>query len=136
MSSIRRPVDLTQVPAVPPAWVDEHLYTALRGPRPKGIDIVKAEHEDLTQLDALAKRTDSALLTCTITAKAAQASTGHSRPPARSRCPWRRKPRSLCRGSPMSTSPRRNALCGFAGDIWRTLRWFSGSAKRDSITNM
>ena len=78
MSSIRRPVDLTQVPAVPPAWVDEHLYTALRGPRPKGIDIVKAEHEDLTQLDALAKRTDSALLTCTITAKAAQAST-HSK---------------------------------------------------------
>jgi RecA-family ATPase len=37
-------------------------YTALRGPRPKGIDIVKAEHEDLTQLDALAMRTDSALV--------------------------------------------------------------------------
>jgi hypothetical protein len=36
-------------------------YTALRGPRPKGVDIVKAEHDDLTQLDALAKRTNSAL---------------------------------------------------------------------------
>lgn len=37
-------------------------YTALRGPRPKGVDIVKAEQGDLTQLDALAKRTNSALL--------------------------------------------------------------------------
>jgi hypothetical protein len=31
MSSIRRPVDLTQVPAVPFAWVDEHVYAAIRG---------------------------------------------------------------------------------------------------------
>jgi hypothetical protein len=37
-------------------------YTALRGPRPKGIDIVKAEQEDLTQLDALAKRTGCAII--------------------------------------------------------------------------
>lgn len=37
-------------------------YTALRGPRPKGVDIVKAEQSDLTQMDALAKRTNSALL--------------------------------------------------------------------------
>jgi hypothetical protein len=37
-------------------------YTALRGPRVKGIDIVKAEQEDLTQLDALAKRTNCAIL--------------------------------------------------------------------------
>ena len=26
-----RPVDLTQVPAVPWAWVDEHVYAAIRG---------------------------------------------------------------------------------------------------------
>jgi hypothetical protein len=31
MSSIRRLVDLTQVPAVPWAWVDEHVYAAIRG---------------------------------------------------------------------------------------------------------
>ena len=37
-------------------------YTALRGPRPKGVDIVKAEHDDLTQLDELAKRTNSSLV--------------------------------------------------------------------------
>lgn len=37
-------------------------YTALRGPRPKGVDIVKAEQSDLTQLDALAKRTNCAVL--------------------------------------------------------------------------
>lgn len=37
-------------------------YTALRGARPKGGDIVKAEQEDLTQLDALAKRTDCAIV--------------------------------------------------------------------------
>jgi len=37
-------------------------YTALRGSRPKGVDIVKAEQSDLTQLDALAKRTDCAVL--------------------------------------------------------------------------
>ena len=27
----RQPVDLTQVPAVPWAWVDEHVYAAIRG---------------------------------------------------------------------------------------------------------
>lgn len=37
-------------------------YTALRGPRPKGVDIVKAEQSDLTQLDALAKRNNCAIL--------------------------------------------------------------------------
>jgi len=26
-----RPVDLTQVPTVPWAWVDEHVYAAIRG---------------------------------------------------------------------------------------------------------
>jgi len=31
MSSVRRLVDLTQVPAVPWAWVDEHVYAAIRG---------------------------------------------------------------------------------------------------------
>ena len=31
MSSIPRTVDLTQVPAVPWAWVDEHMYAAIRG---------------------------------------------------------------------------------------------------------
>src|SRR5690349_5785702 len=31
MSSLHRPVDLTQVPAVPWAWVDEHVYAAIRG---------------------------------------------------------------------------------------------------------
>ena len=31
MSSAPRPVDLTQVPAVPWAWVDEHVYAAIRG---------------------------------------------------------------------------------------------------------
>src|SRR6202047_5537386 len=31
MSSISRPVDLTQVPTVPWAWVDEHVYAAIRG---------------------------------------------------------------------------------------------------------
>jgi RecA-family ATPase len=36
-------------------------YTALRGSRPKGGDIVKAEQGDLTELDALAKRTDCAI---------------------------------------------------------------------------
>jgi hypothetical protein len=36
-------------------------YTALRGSRPKGVDIVKAEQSDLIQLDALAKRTNCAL---------------------------------------------------------------------------
>jgi AAA domain-containing protein len=36
-------------------------YTALRGSRPKGVDIVKAEQSDLTQMDALAKRTNCAL---------------------------------------------------------------------------
>src|SRR6266404_5936607 len=31
MSSAPRIVDLTQVPAVPWAWVDEHIYAAIRG---------------------------------------------------------------------------------------------------------
>ncbi len=31
MSSGTRPVDLTQVPSVPWAWVDEHVYAAIRG---------------------------------------------------------------------------------------------------------
>ena len=31
MSSVVRSVDLTQVPAVPWAWVDEHVYAAIRG---------------------------------------------------------------------------------------------------------
>jgi hypothetical protein len=31
MSGVPRPVDLTRVPAVPWAWVDEHVYAAIRG---------------------------------------------------------------------------------------------------------
>ena len=31
MSSDPRPVDLTQVPTVPWAWVDERVYAAIRG---------------------------------------------------------------------------------------------------------
>jgi len=31
MSDIRRVIDLTQIPAVPFAWVDEHVYAAIRG---------------------------------------------------------------------------------------------------------
>src|SRR5438270_184107 len=31
MSQVNRPIDLTQVPAVPWAWVDEHVYAAIRG---------------------------------------------------------------------------------------------------------
>src|SRR3954453_21327484 len=31
MSSVPRAVDLTQVPAVPWAWVDERVYAAIRG---------------------------------------------------------------------------------------------------------
>jgi hypothetical protein len=31
MSTAPRQVDLTQVPAVPWAWVDEHVYAAIRG---------------------------------------------------------------------------------------------------------
>ena len=31
MSNVRNDVDLTQVPAVPWAWVDEHVYAAIRG---------------------------------------------------------------------------------------------------------
>jgi hypothetical protein len=31
VSSAPRIVDLTQVPAVPWAWVDEHIYAAIRG---------------------------------------------------------------------------------------------------------
>ena len=31
MSIIPRLVDLTQIPAVPWAWVDEHVYAAIRG---------------------------------------------------------------------------------------------------------
>jgi hypothetical protein len=37
-------------------------YTALRGSRTKNVDIVKAEQSDLTQMDALAKRTNCAIL--------------------------------------------------------------------------
>jgi hypothetical protein len=37
-------------------------YTALRGPRPKGVDIVKTEQSDLTALDSLAKRTKCTVL--------------------------------------------------------------------------
>ena len=31
MSGVPRPVDLTQVPTVPWAWVDERVYAAIRG---------------------------------------------------------------------------------------------------------
>ncbi len=31
MSTARQPVDLSKVPAVPWAWVDEHVYAAIRG---------------------------------------------------------------------------------------------------------
>jgi hypothetical protein len=31
MSNVRRLVDLMQVPTVPWAWVDEHVYAAIRG---------------------------------------------------------------------------------------------------------
>jgi hypothetical protein len=31
MRSVPGPVDLAQVPAVPWAWVDEHVYAAIRG---------------------------------------------------------------------------------------------------------
>mgnify|MGYP004703972077 CR=1 FL=1 len=31
VSSVPRPVDLTRVPTVPWAWVDEHVYAAIRG---------------------------------------------------------------------------------------------------------
>ena len=31
VSSVPRPVDLTQVPTVPWAWVDERVYAAIRG---------------------------------------------------------------------------------------------------------
>src|SRR5438105_3060859 len=31
MSRVSRVIDLTQVPAVPWAWVDEHVYAAIRG---------------------------------------------------------------------------------------------------------
>ena len=31
MSNVSRLVDLAQVPAVPWAWVDEHVYAAIRG---------------------------------------------------------------------------------------------------------
>ena len=37
-------------------------YTALRGPRPKGVDICKAEQHDLSQFDGVAKRTNCAVL--------------------------------------------------------------------------
>lgn len=37
-------------------------YTALRGSRAKGVDIVKAEQDDLRQIDDLAKRTNCAAL--------------------------------------------------------------------------
>ena len=41
------------------AFIDS--YTAMRGSRPKGVDIVKAEQSDLTQMDALAKRHNCAI---------------------------------------------------------------------------
>jgi hypothetical protein len=56
------------------AWLDGQIverklrlvvldsYTALRDSRPRGGDIVKSEQSDLTQMDALAKRTNCALL--------------------------------------------------------------------------
>jgi DNA-binding transcriptional ArsR family regulator len=56
------------------AWLEDEIasrslrlavldsYTALRGPRPKGMDIVKAEQEDLRQLDDLAKRTGCSII--------------------------------------------------------------------------
>ena len=31
MSRVSQPIDLTQVPAVPWAWVDEHIYATIRG---------------------------------------------------------------------------------------------------------
>ena len=31
MNCVSRHIDLTQVPAVPWAWVDEHVYAAIRG---------------------------------------------------------------------------------------------------------
>ncbi len=31
MSQIKQPIDLTQIPAVPWAWVDERVYAAIRG---------------------------------------------------------------------------------------------------------
>jgi hypothetical protein len=31
MGSATKPVDLTRIPAVPFAWVDEHVYAAVRG---------------------------------------------------------------------------------------------------------
>jgi len=31
MSEGHRPIDLSQIPAVPYAWVDEHTYAAIRG---------------------------------------------------------------------------------------------------------
>jgi hypothetical protein len=37
-------------------------YTSMRGPRQKGVDIVKAEQQELTEHDALAKRTCCAIL--------------------------------------------------------------------------
>jgi hypothetical protein len=55
------------------AWLEEKIkmltlrlvildsYTALRSSRGYGVDIVKAEHHDLTMLDELAKRTGSAI---------------------------------------------------------------------------
>jgi hypothetical protein len=56
------------------AWLEEQIksldlrlvvldsYTALRGSRGSGVDIVKAEQNELTQLDDLAKRTGTTLL--------------------------------------------------------------------------
>jgi hypothetical protein len=55
-------------------WLEEHIrdralrlvildsYTALRSSRGAGIDIVKAEQNDLTMLDELGKRTESAIV--------------------------------------------------------------------------
>jgi hypothetical protein len=38
------------------------IYTSLRPSRKGGVDIVKADHEDMTTLDELGKRTNSILL--------------------------------------------------------------------------
>ena len=46
-------------------------YTALRGSRGSGVDIVKAEQQDLLVLDALAKRTRCAILIIHHSAKGA-----------------------------------------------------------------
>src|SRR5688572_4354448 len=75
---------VTEAPQFGPTfihWLEGHItklclrlvvldsYTALRGPRPKGVDIVKAEQSDLRQLDALAKRSRCVVLVITHSSK-------------------------------------------------------------------